>query len=93
MIYYKTDEEIELIRKNCLLVCEVLTYVGSVLKPGLTGEEIDRTAEQIIRDHKAEPGFKGYRGFPPPFAFPLITVLFMEFLLKTRSFGMATSFR
>ena len=64
MIYYKTDEEIELIRKNCLLVCEVLTYVGTALRPGLTGAEIDQQAEQIIRDHKAEPGFKGYRGFP-----------------------------
>ncbi len=64
MIYYKTAEEIELIRKSCLLVCEVLTYVGSALKPGITGAEIDARAEEIIRDHKAEPGFKGYRGFP-----------------------------
>ena len=64
MIYYKTDEEIELIRKNCLLVCEVLTYVGTALRPGVTGAEIDQKAEEIIRDHKAEPGFKGYRGFP-----------------------------
>lgn len=64
MIYYKTDEEIELIRKSCLLVCKVLTHVGSVIKPGITGEQIDKEAEQLIRDHGAVPGFKGYRGFP-----------------------------
>lgn len=64
MIYYKTDEEIELIRQSCLLVCKVLTHVGTVIKPGVTGAQIDKEAEELIRDHGAVPGFKGYRGFP-----------------------------
>ncbi len=64
MIFYKTDEEIELIRQSCLLVCKTLTHVASILRPGISGEEIDRQAEELIRDHKAEPAFKGYRGFP-----------------------------
>ena len=63
-IYYKTNEEIELIRKSCLLVCKTLAHVGSILRPGISGEEIDLAAETFIRDHGAEPGFKGYRGFP-----------------------------
>ena len=64
MIFYKTDEEIELIRESCLLVCKALTHVASIIKPGVTGEQIDREAEALIRDHHAVPGFKGYRGFP-----------------------------
>lgn len=64
MIYYKTDEEIELIRKNCLLVCKTLSHVASLLKPGITGKKLDTDAEQLIRDCGAEPGFKGYRDFP-----------------------------
>ncbi|MFT5802132.1 MAG: hypothetical protein ACI956_001943, partial [Nonlabens sp.] len=32
MIYYKTNEEIELIRKSCLLVCEALTHVAKNIK-------------------------------------------------------------
>ena len=64
MIYYKTEEEIELIRESCLLVCKALAHVGSIIRPGITGEQIDKEAEQLIRDHKAVPGFKGYRGFP-----------------------------
>lgn len=64
MVYYKTDEEIEVIRKNCLLVSETLAMVASVLKPGMTALEIDRLAEEFIRDHGAEPAFKGYNGFP-----------------------------
>ncbi len=61
-IIYKTDEQIEMLREACLLVCKVLTYVGETIRPGITGEELDRQAEQIIRDHGAIPAFKGYEG-------------------------------
>ncbi len=64
MIYYKTEEEIELIRQSCLLVSKTLAHVGSMLKPGITGFDIDKAAEEFIRDHKAVPGFKGYNDFP-----------------------------
>lgn len=64
MILYKTKEEIEIIRENCLLVGKTLGLVASLIKPGITGLEIDKKAEAFIRDHGAEPGFKGYNGFP-----------------------------
>jgi methionyl aminopeptidase len=64
MIFYKTSEEIELIRESCLLVSKTLAHVASIIKPGITGVQIDKEAEQLIRDHKAVPGFKGYNGFP-----------------------------
>jgi len=63
-IYYKTTEEVELIRQSCQLVSKTLGLVGELLKPGAIGKEIDAQAEQFIRDHGAEPGFKGYGGFP-----------------------------
>jgi methionyl aminopeptidase len=64
MIVYKTEEEIELIRESCLLVCKALSHVASLLEPGVTGKKLDTEAETLIRDHGAEPGFKGYRDFP-----------------------------
>lgn len=64
MIFYKTEEEIELIRKSCLLNCKALEHVASIIGPGVTGHKIDKEAEQLLRDHGAVPGFKGYRGFP-----------------------------
>ena len=64
MVYYKTDEEVELIRQSCLLVCKSLAHVASLIKPGVTGLALDQEAEALIRDHGAEPAFKGYRGFP-----------------------------
>ena len=66
-IIYKTDEEIEMLREACLLVCKVLTYVGENIRPGITGEELDAVAEQIIRDNGAIPAFKGYEGQHGPF--------------------------
>ncbi len=64
MIYYKTREEIELIRQSCLLVSKSLALAGSLLKPGAKGIDIDKKAEELIRDNNAVPGFKGYNGFP-----------------------------
>ncbi len=63
-IHYKTDEEIEIIRQNCLLVSKTLAMVGSHLKDGSVGTKLDQLAEEFIRDHGAEPGFKGYQDFP-----------------------------
>lgn len=64
MIYYKTKEEIELIRESCLLVCKAHEVVATMLRPGITGKDIDKAAEEVILDHGGKPGFKGYRGFP-----------------------------
>lgn len=64
MVFYKTDEEIEQIRESCLIVCKALAHVASVIRPGISGAQIDKEAEELIRDNQAEPGFKGYRGFP-----------------------------
>lgn len=63
-IIYKTAEEIELIRESCLLDSKTLAYVGSLLRPGMTGQEVDLKAEEFIRDHGAVPGFKGLYGCP-----------------------------
>ncbi len=63
-VFYKTKEEIELMRNANLLVPKTLAHVGSLLQPGVTGEAIDKSAEEFIRDHGGKPAFKGYHGFP-----------------------------
>lgn len=64
MIFYKTDEEIELIRQSALVVSKVLALVGKMIRPGISGADIDKAAEELIRDHGGIPSFKGYNGFP-----------------------------
>jgi len=64
MIFYKTEEEIELIRQSCLVVSQVLALVAEKIRPGISGADIDKMAEELIRDHKGVPSFKGFNGFP-----------------------------
>jgi methionyl aminopeptidase len=64
MIHYKTEEEIELLRENNQLVSKTLAEVGRHIRAGVTTLELDRLAEEFIRDHGAVPGFLGYNGFP-----------------------------
>jgi methionyl aminopeptidase len=64
MVHLKTEEEIELIRESSLLVGKTLAEVAKLIAPGVTTGKLDKVAEEFIRDNKAEPGFKGYHGFP-----------------------------
>lgn len=68
MIFLKTDDEIELLRQSNLLVGKTLAEVAKLIKPGVTTKELDRVAEEFIRDHGAIPTFKGFPNpFGPPF--------------------------
>ena len=64
MIYFKTDEEIEIQRESSLLVGKTLAEVARLIRPGIKTIELDKVAETFIRDNGAVPGFKGYGGFP-----------------------------
>lgn len=64
MIIQKTREEIELMRESALLVSKTLGMIASEIKPGVTTLDLDRLAEEFIRDHDALPGFKGLYGCP-----------------------------
>ena len=60
----KTEDEIELLRASNLLVGKTLAEIAKVIKPGVTTKELDRVAEEFIRDNGAVPAFLGYGGFP-----------------------------
>ena len=64
MIHLKTQEEVELLRENNLLVSATLAEVAKHIKPGITTLHLDAIAEKFIRSHGAVPGFLGYGGFP-----------------------------
>jgi methionyl aminopeptidase len=63
-IYYKSSEEIELIRKSSLLVSKTLAEVAKIIKPGITTKSLDDLAYTFISDHGATPAFLNYNGFP-----------------------------
>jgi len=64
MVKPKTQEEIELLRENALIVSKTLAEVGKRVTPGVTTNELCRVADEFIRDNGAIPSFLGYDGFP-----------------------------
>lgn len=64
MIYFKTTEEVELIRESSLLVAKTLAEVAKHIQPGVITLELDRIAEEFIHDNGGIPSFKNYDGFP-----------------------------
>ncbi len=64
MVPVKNDEEIELLRKSNELVSLTLAEVAKMIKPGITTDELDKRAEEFIRDNGGVPGFLGYNQYP-----------------------------
>jgi len=63
-IYYKSPEEVELIRISSLLVSETLAEVAKIIGPGVTTMQLNKLAETYIQDNGAIPAFLNYNGFP-----------------------------
>jgi methionyl aminopeptidase len=66
-IFLKTEDEIELMRKANRLVGATLAELAKHIKSGVTTLQLDKVAEEFIRDHGAVPTFKN---FPNPFGEP-----------------------
>lgn len=64
MIYYKSTEEIELMRESALIVSRTLGLIAEHIQPGITPLDLDKIAEEYIRDNKGKPGFLGLYDFP-----------------------------
>ena len=64
MIYIKTAEEIEKMRKACDLVSRTLGEVAKWVKPGETTLRLDTIAREFILDNGGKPSCLGYHGFP-----------------------------
>ncbi|WP_435313723.1 type I methionyl aminopeptidase [Cellulophaga fucicola] len=64
MVKIKTPEEIEIMRESALIVSKTLGLIAKEIKPGVTTLQLDKIAEEFIRDHDGIPGFLGLYDFP-----------------------------
>src|ERR1043165_6279617 len=64
MIYYKNEEQIELMRHSALLVSKTLAEVARILKPGIRTIDIDGFIGTLIKDYGGKPSFLHYQGYP-----------------------------
>ncbi len=64
MIHLKTGEEVQLIRESAQILGKAHGEIARLVKPGVKTKELDKVAEEFIRDHGGVPSFKNYNGFP-----------------------------
>lgn len=64
MIYYKTDDEINLIKESAEVLSRAHGEVAKRIEVGVKTKTLDKIAEEYIKKHKGSPSFKGYNGFP-----------------------------
>jgi methionyl aminopeptidase len=64
MIIRKSQQEIEGMARAGELVAETIALLGEHIQPGITTAELDRIADEFIREHGGVATSKGYRGFP-----------------------------
>ena len=64
MVFLKTDEEIELLRISNQVVAKTLAEMARLIAPGVSTGQLDKLADEFIRDNGGVPGFLGYSGYP-----------------------------
>lgn len=62
MAYIKTQAEIDLIVEGGQKLGVILEKLENMAKPGVSGLDIDKVAERMIKEIGGRPAFKGYRG-------------------------------
>ena len=66
----KTPSEIEAIRKSGSMLATILSKIEELLKPGVTGRQIDEMAQTELRKLGGKPAFLGVPGGPGVQDFP-----------------------
>lgn len=65
-VQLKTPEQIAIMREAGRIVALAHQAMKAALKPGISTLELDRIAEEVIRDHGATPAFLGYPKYGAP---------------------------
>lgn len=64
MVHLKTEEDIQIIKEGALILGKAHGEVARLIKPGIKTKDLDKLAEEYIRDNGGIPSFKNYNGFP-----------------------------
>ena len=60
----KTPEQIAVMRRSGKLLHRVHDMLAEHIRPGITTDQLDTLAHDMIRDEGATPNFLGYQGYP-----------------------------
>jgi len=71
MISIKTKEEIEVIMKGGKILKSIVDALGEKIAVGVSGLEIEKLAEEMIKENGGKCSFKGQDGFPSCLCFSI----------------------
>jgi methionyl aminopeptidase len=63
-IVCKSANEIQKMRRSGRVVRQVLEHLRGIVAPGVTTMDLERAAEQKMKELEAKPAFKGYYDYP-----------------------------
>ena len=63
-IVCKSASEIEKMRRSGRIVRQVLDELSAMVAPGISTMDLERAADQKVRELGAKPAFKGYYDYP-----------------------------
>jgi methionine aminopeptidase len=78
----KSNDEIELLRMNALIVSRTLAEVAKHIEPGVKTITLDKIAEDYIRPRGQSPGSKDTEDFREPCAFLSMKKLCMGYRVR-----------
>lgn len=64
MIKYKSESDLEMMRASAQLLGKAHGEVAKHVRPGIATKELDKIAEEFIKDNGAHPSFLNHNGFP-----------------------------
>ncbi|OGN02156.1 MAG: type I methionyl aminopeptidase [Candidatus Yanofskybacteria bacterium RIFCSPHIGHO2_01_FULL_43_42] len=64
MIKVKTKEEIEIMEEGGKILSEILKKLTETVKPGITTQDLEELARELVLSHGVRPSFLGYDGYP-----------------------------
>jgi len=64
MINLKTADELQIMKEGAQILGKAHGEIARKVKPGVKTKDLDKLAEEYIRDNGGVPSFKHYNGFP-----------------------------
>jgi methionyl aminopeptidase len=64
MVHLKSAEEVQIIKESAQILGKAHGEIAKHVKPGVRTQDLDKLAEEFIRDNGGTPSFKNYNGFP-----------------------------
>src|SRR3989338_7491196 len=64
MINIKTEKEIQAMKEGGKILAEIIKKLEEAVRPGITTNDLEELARELVFSYKVKPSFLGYDGYP-----------------------------